>query len=290
MDIEEICYDIGEQSIHGLACGDAQAPVLLCLHGWLDNAASFTPLMSYLDGFRVIAIDWPGHGFSSHRGADAHYHFIDWVFDLAQLFDINGWENIDIIGHSMGGMVASAFAAAFPEKVARLHLLDSIGFVVNDPLTTTEQLRKGIESRLKGRNKRKNIHPSETSAIQARVAVSDLSYDQAKLIVKRGLIKQEEGYIWRSDSRLRATSPYRLTKEQAQQLISDITAPVNLLYGKHGLAMVHQGIKDYVEFFQQISLTEFDGGHHLHMEVPKLLAQSIKAFIKLNRSEFSTKC
>ncbi len=276
---EEICYDIGALSLHGLACGDDNDDIVLCLHGWLDNAASFLPLMPFIPNKRIIAIDWSGHGFSSHRSPDAHYHFIDWVYDLLQLFELNNWQKIDIVAHSMGGMVASAFAAAFPEKVKSLTLLDSIGFISATADKSTTQLREGMLSRLKRKNKNKTHHASQDSAIKARVAVSDLAYEQAKLIVKRGLIKEAEGYLWRADSRLRNTSPNRLTLGQAEQYIRDITIPVQLIYGNKGLDMVSSGIEHFGPLFQQFTRHELLGGHHMHMEKPELTAELICAFI-----------
>ncbi len=279
VDVEEICYDIGPLSIHGLACGNDEDDIVLCLHGWLDNAASFLPLMPYIKNKRVIAIDWVGHGFSTHRSDDAHYHFIDWVYDLLQLFELNNWSNIDIVAHSMGGMIASAFSAAFPEKVKSLTLLDSIGFISAKAEQTTDQLRQGMLSRLKGRKKQKNCHPSQDSAINARVAVSDLNYQQAEIIVKRGLVKQADGYIWRADSRLRMTSPYRLTFAQAQQFVKDIKLPVQLIYGENGMDMVTIGIENYEPLFADFARHQLPGGHHFHMEQPEQTAELIQRFI-----------
>jgi len=238
--ISDICFSLTVGSIRGITMGDPSKPLVLCLHGWLDNAASFLPLMSELSDKYIVAIDWPGHGFSDHRGADAHYHFIDWIADLAQLFELKQWRNIDIVAHSMGGMIATAFAAAFPEKVKSLTLIDSIGFLCAEPEKTTEQLREGILSRLKfldinqcHPNKKKSLHSTIDSAIKARVHVSDLAYQHAQLIVERGIVKNKEGFTWRSDSRLRLKSPYRFLA----------------------------------------------GGHHVHMEQPKALAQLISTFL-----------
>lgn len=276
--IDEVCYEINELALHGIKAGDENKPVTLCLHGWLDNAASFLPLFPYLPDRQLIAIDWPGHGFSSHRSQDAHYHFIDWVYDLVQLFEVTQWQAVDIVAHSMGGMVATAFAAAFPEKVKSLTLLDSIGFVSEKEENTTEQLRKGLISRVKGRTKQKNHHASVKSAVLARVAVSDMKSEQAKLLVNRGLMQQGDKYIWRADSRLRNTSPYRLTIKQAKQLISDVKCPVNLIYGDKGLDMVHKGIKAYAPLFNNLITAKIVGGHHVHMEAPEQVAENINQF------------
>ncbi len=278
--INEIAFELGEHRLAGLAKGDSNASVILCLHGWLDNAASFVPLMNELEGYHLIAIDWPGHGHSSHRSQDAHYHFIDYVYDLLLLFEHTQWQAIDIVAHSMGGMVASAFAAAFPEKVRSLTLIDSIGFLSCKAEQTTEQLRLGMLSRLKSKDKRKPVHANIASAISARRQASDLNQENAQLLVERATIACDGGLTWRADSRLRNTSPYRMTYEQAQQIIKDIKTPVQLIYGDQGLDMVAQGLADYAPFFKHFVADKLSGGHHVHMEKPIQTANIIESFVK----------
>jgi pimeloyl-ACP methyl ester carboxylesterase len=284
--IEEVSFNLGELTLTGVAYGDEHDDLVLCLHGWLDNAASFIPLMPMLTGKRVIAIDWPGHGLSSHRSADAHYHFIDYVYDLLLLCEKSNWHKINIVAHSMGGMIASAFAAAFPEKVQSLTLLDSIGFISSDAQESTKHLRKGMLSRLKNNKKNvpdttsnKKVHPTIDSAINARVQVSDLHFKHAKLLVERGSIEQVGGYVWRADSRLRNMSPYRLTQPQAEQFIKDITIPVQLIYGDKGLPLVQVGLKEFSPLFSHFISHELVGGHHVHMEEPAKTSQYILEFI-----------
>lgn len=278
--IAEIEYRIGSKKIAALTNGNDGAPILLCLHGWLDNAASFQPLFSYLEQFHVIAIDWPGHGFSSHRSEDAHYHFLDWVYDLVQLFQKQQWSDIDIVAHSMGGMVASAFSAAFPEYVKSMTLIDSIGLLALDSKETSQQLRKGMLSRLSQSDKNSRFHPSITSAVTARTLVSDLTAENAQLIVNRGIEHTDKGYQWRSDSRLRAISPYRLSTTQVKQIVTDIKAPTQLISGNKGMEIVSLGLKAYSVLFNSLEVHKLNGGHHVHMEQAEETANLIVNFIK----------
>jgi len=306
--IEEISYQLNERIITGLACGNRAGKPILCLHGWLDNAASFIPLMSALPSEllmnnQFIAIDWPGHGKSSHRSRDAHYHFFDYVYDLLELFEINAWQSsgselessveskteqgIDIIAHSMGAMVASAFAAAFPEKVKSLTLIDSLGFICSDAEESTSQLCKGMLSRLKTAQVMARNTPryfNEDTAVKARLAVSDLTDENATLLVARSLIEVEQGYCWRSDPRLRTISPYRITKAQAKQFITDIHCPVLLIYGDKGMAMVQQGIDNFAHLLKDLSMTKINGGHHVHMEQVNTLIKSLANFWLTNKN------
>lgn len=290
----DVTYPLEALTLNGIACGSeiTEDNIILCLHGWLDNAGSFLPLIPFfqknLPDHYIVAIDWPGHGNSTHKSLDAHYHFIDWVYDLLQLIEINQWKNINIVAHSMGGMVASAFAAAFPEKVKSLTLLDSIGFISADAEQTTKQLRDGMLSRLRnsnlnkvnGQEKKKNFHATIDSAVKARVNVSDLNYDNAKLIVERGIVDEATGYRWRSDARLRNTSPYRLTLLQAQQIIRDIKCPVQLIHGSNGMDMVSLGKQAFGSLFANFSSFELEGGHHIHMEQPETTVELVKQFLE----------
>ncbi|PKI14258.1 alpha/beta fold hydrolase [Colwellia sp. 12G3] len=296
-EIDELSYQLGDLSLTALACGNKEHQPMLCLHGYLDNAASFLPLMQQtaqesdlLHNRRIIALDWPGHGHSDHRSVGAHYHFFDYVSDLFALFELNNWQAIDIVAHSMGAMIASAFAAAFPEKVKSLTLIDSFGFICASAEQTTEQLRKGVLSRVKS-VKSSRAFTAET-AVKARQHVSDLNTEHAKLIVQRSLIQVEATssekaavddtsvlYRWRSDPRLRTLSPYRLSLAQGQQLFSDIKCPLQLVYGDKGMEMVTTGLENFSAFVNNLITTKLEGGHHVHMEQTKELSSLLSHFL-----------
>lgn len=95
--------------------GPQDTQPVLAMHGWLDNAATFDPLMELLpESLSVLAIDLPGHGRSSHYPPGVLYHFTEDVVTIRRLAKHFGWEKVSIMGHSMGGSYAFLYAAIYP--------------------------------------------------------------------------------------------------------------------------------------------------------------------------------
>ncbi|WP_189637825.1 alpha/beta hydrolase [Thalassotalea sp. HSM 43] len=284
--ISAIRFDLPQISLHGLEIGNPDGKTILCLHGWLDNAASFLPLFeqlqqsqsALLSRCRFIAIDWPGHGLSDHRGGDAHYHFVDYVDDLYQLLHHLKLQKITLLGHSMGGMVSTLFAGTFAEKVEQLLLIESVGLI-----TETDEpgklLRQGIESRAKQSQKNKTLHKDIDSAVKARMNVSDLDYDSAQKIVSRATVDVDGGVRWRSDPRLRTVSLMRFALPQAQHIVSQISAPVTLIKGDQGFAMIDQGLTFFGKKMRNLNTVTFAGGHHVHMQQAQQLSQLLEQIL-----------
>lgn len=190
--------------------GDDQRLPILALHGWLDNAASFVPLMGQLDE-RVVALDFAGHGHSGHRPAGAATHYIDHLRDVLTVLDQLGWEQCVLLGHSMGAGVASLFAGAFPERVAKLVLIEGLGPPTSDPAQGPQTLRRAIADMAALPSKQKPVYPQRERAVAARTqGFGGLSSDCAALLCERGLMAVPGGFTWRTDARLRLTSSLRL--------------------------------------------------------------------------------
>ncbi len=299
LSVKPMSFPIQSLNLAGLTLGNPNGAVVLCLHGWLDNAASFMPMFEQLirtesellKNFQFIAIDWPGHGLSDHRSKDAHYHFVDWAYDLLQLMEgqatIAGkpqrWQSVHLIGHSMGGMVATAFSSAFPEKVSNLMLIEAIGLITLTQ-SASAQLKQGFVSRLQANKKRKSMHSSVQSAISARMNVSDLPEHCAKLIVERALVAQDNAFAWRSDLRLRTISPQRFTIEQAIEMTSQITCSVTLVTGSHGFESINKAKQIFAMHLSDFNHQQIAGGHHPHMESPQKMGELVTTFLhkKLN--------
>ncbi|RXG14255.1 pimeloyl-ACP methyl ester carboxylesterase [Leeuwenhoekiella aestuarii] len=100
--------------------GDA----LCLLHGFLENRKMWLPFVEKLSiKNHIILVDLPGHGNSNVLPGDNTMSKM--AVSLNQLFDDLGVNQVKFVGHSMGGYVALAYAALFPEKTAGICLLNS---------------------------------------------------------------------------------------------------------------------------------------------------------------------
>jgi len=271
-------------TLEGLHWSRPGAPRVLCLHGWLDNAASFVPLSAFLKDFDLLALDFAGHGFSSHRPEASRYYLTENVYDVDAALDVLGWETCHIIGHSMGGGVASAFAAALPERVNRLVLLDAVGILAQPADQAAKQLRLSVKS------VRKNpsiLRPYESveEAMRARQKSSDLSDEAARLLCERSLEHTGDYYQWRTDPRLNWRSPQWFMDDQILDLLTAIRAATLVItspaaVGYLGEDMLHKRLAAIADC-QHVT---DDGHHHFHMEQPEHIGIRITEFLQEHKS------
>ncbi len=101
------------------------APVVL-IHGFTDNARDWVPLIPELDpSLRLIVVDIRGHGQSSKP--ECCYGRIDFAYDIRLLLDELHIQQADIIGHSLGSIIAQTFAEFWPERTRSVVLISSSG-------------------------------------------------------------------------------------------------------------------------------------------------------------------
>ena len=101
-------------------------PLVLVAGGPGDSHSEFHPFFSKLaDRFQVIYFDALGVGKSDRAKARREYTFAREVEDLEGLRKALGVSQMNLLGHSFGGMVAQAYALKYPQSVKRLLLADS---------------------------------------------------------------------------------------------------------------------------------------------------------------------
>ena len=110
--------------LHYLDWGNAGAAPVVCVHGYTSSAEPFNGLArNFHDRFHIVVPDVRGHG-ESAWSPDGAYQYRDQVSDLAGLVDQLGLTRFVLIGTSMGGIIAMAYAEAHADRL--------LGLVIND--------------------------------------------------------------------------------------------------------------------------------------------------------------
>jgi pimeloyl-ACP methyl ester carboxylesterase len=106
--------------------GNPTGPPVVLIHGYTDNARDWVPVLPYLSKrFRLILVDIRGHGKSSKP--ECCYTRLDFAYDIKLLLDALSIRQADVIGHSLGSIIAQTFAEYWPERTDRVVLVSSTG-------------------------------------------------------------------------------------------------------------------------------------------------------------------
>jgi pimeloyl-ACP methyl ester carboxylesterase len=106
--------------------GERSGPAVVLIHGYTDNARDWVPMLPYLSKrHRLILVDIRGHGQSSKP--ECCYNRLDFAYDIKLLMDALGVQKADIVGHSLGSIIAQTFAEYWPERTAHVVLISSTG-------------------------------------------------------------------------------------------------------------------------------------------------------------------
>lgn len=278
---QEISLPTARGTLTALRSGNPDGPRLLALHGWLDNAASFIPLQPELKDFDLVALDFPGHGGSAHRMPGYDYVFVDWIHDVLDVLDALGWKSANLLGHSMGGAIATMVAAGAPERVERLALIEALGPISGKADEAGSRLQMAVKARRAldgGRTPR--VIPTLDAAVAARLAVSQMSTEAATLIVERNLRSVAGGYAWRSDPRLTLPGHVRTDEAFIQGWIRAIEAPTLVIAADPAPVYFTPEARDArIAQLQDGRREVIPGGHHLHMEQAPRIGALLREFL-----------
>jgi pimeloyl-ACP methyl ester carboxylesterase len=258
-------WQVNGLQLAGLSWGEPGDKPLLALHGWMDNAASFSLLAPLLEGYHVVALDLTGHGQSGRRSADAAYQIWDDLPEVEGVLEALGWDHFSLIGHSRGAIISSLFCGAFPERVRRLVLMDALVPQAIEEQAFPAQMRKYLldKKRLLGRDTR--VFASLQDAVNVRLE-GGLDEGAARLLAQRNLMSCEGGYTWTTDPRLHGASAAKLTEGQCRAVLQALSMPVLLLLAEDGhgqRAEIFDLARDCID---DLALEQVSGGHHFHME------------------------
>jgi esterase len=267
--------DVNGINLHYVEWGDAGAPPLVLLHGITGHARTWDRLASGLvSRWHIIALDQRGHG-DSDVAPDGDYGVGPMADDLAVVADRLGLGRFTLLGLSMGGRVALAYAGAFADRLERLVIVD-IGPDIHPPgLERIRGMMAGAPERIE----------SEAQAIELIRRANPL-YDDAELRhrVAHALKPAADGGLtWKYDKALRdmMRSGGRRDTVDLWEPLARISCPTLIVRGAASDILSPDIAKRMLETLPDGRLVEVAGaGHTVPGDQPDAFARAVRAFIE----------
>ncbi|XP_007454012.1 PREDICTED: serine hydrolase-like protein [Lipotes vexillifer] len=281
------------------AWGSHQSPPVLCLHGWLDNANSFDRLIPLLPkDFYYVAMDFGGHGLSSHYSPGFPYDHQNFVSEVRRVAAALKWNRFSLLGHSFGGTVGGMFSCIFPEMVDKLVLLESSPFILetNELENMLTYKRRAIEHMLQVEASKK---PSQVVSPEEMLQGflknnSHVGDECGKLLLQRGTTQVATGLFLNRDRRITRPEYYFnfISRELFMHSIRKLQARVLFIkatQGYYDLRRENDANMELVLFVtsslrstlkERFQYVQVPGNHYAHMNQPEHMAGVISSFLQ----------
>ncbi|MGD9009711.1 MAG: alpha/beta hydrolase [Desulfobacteraceae bacterium] len=258
---------------------------VLALHGWLDNANTFDRLAPLLPDLQLVCLDLPGHGMSDHRPAGMRYHYTDYVDEVIAVADSLAWERFVLLGHSMGAGIGCFTASAFPDRIARLILIEGLGAVTGDLGEVPKALRRSIEAMKFHPHKKEAAVHDLSVLVRARAAAGNIRRSSAEILVRRAVERRGDGFTWQSDRRLIRPFPQYFSNEIMLAFLHGISAPVLLITAEEGTLRKRIYFRSRCDAIKDLRMVTLPGHHHLHLDDPAPVAAAVSRFLDEHEDE-----
>lgn len=272
--MKDVRFRLRDLAFAGLEWGEPAGVPTVLLHGFLDHSGSWEKVAERLPGWR-IAIDHRGHGKSAHQGPGTTYFFSEYVADLDALVDQLGGR-VRLVGHSMGGTLATMYAGARPDRVESMVSLDGLGMY-----HAGAEFPDRLVAFLDGVRHPPTIrsYPSVAAAAEKlRASYPAIDSAWAMRLAERGTVPADGGVVWRYDARhkIRGSIPYR--HDHHLPMLQRIRCPVLSIHPEFSPFRTEDVATLEAAIPSLRVLTIPAVGHMLHLEAPMAIASAITAF------------
>ena len=269
--------------------GQEGKPPLLLVHGGLDHARTWDWVARDLrEHFHVYALDLRGHG-NSAWAPGALYSVAEHVLDVSALVDIirqsepDKTKPIDIIGHSLGGIITLYYAGIYPERVARCVAIEGLGPPPNHRIhkPASERMREWIEGIRKTEGRTTHSYTALDAAVaRMKEANPQLSDDVARHLTLHGTNWNSDGsIIWKFDNFARPFAPYGNSIDDARDILGKISCPVLLFWGMDSWAVDPEtdGRAQVIKNYRLVKVPK--AGHWVHHDQLDLFLRETRKFL-----------
>ncbi|XP_072452427.1 serine hydrolase-like protein 2 isoform X2 [Notamacropus eugenii] len=274
----ELKFSVPWGHIAAKAWGSLQGSPVLCLHGWLDNANSFDRLIPLLpQKFYYVAMDFGGHGLSSHHHPGFPYYQQNFVNEVCRVATALKWKRFSLIAHSFGGVVG--------------------GMEIHNLLTYRRRsIEHVFQVEAKQGKPRNVVRPEEMlqSFLKNNLQVGE---ECGKLLLERGTTKVPEGLVLNRDRRLGMPENHfeLISKDQLAYFCKKIQARILMVKATQGynyyrkvkegeieesMASMLNVVKSTLK--ERYQYVEIPGNHYVHMREPEHLARIVGNFLESN--------
>ena len=250
---------------NGLAYTDTGAgPPVVLLHGLTCNAAYWLRVVPLLDGLRVIALDFSGHGLSEHRDS---YRYEDYEDDLLSVFDECSLDGVTVAGHSLGGYVA-LLAATRSDRIGAVLAAD----VKSDWTAADADLTE------RSRNASQRSEPTRDGVVDRLVRSLQpitLAEHELETLAERSIEPVKDGWRLRWDRRVLATEPV-----DPFDFLPAVRCRARVIAGAESEVMPPDSAERFAAAIPGAALELVDGvGHHVELQAPERVAAGVRELV-----------
>jgi pimeloyl-ACP methyl ester carboxylesterase len=272
-------FDSGRLRMHYNVWGDEQNPPLVLVHGMRDHSRNWDFVAeSFSDRFTVYAPDLRGHG-DSDWAPGGSYDIADYVTDLARLIEVIDRGPVSIVGHSLGGRIVPAYAAAFPDRVTRMVSIEGFGgYFGNEP--PAQRLARYVQELAAVKPREwKTYAGLEEATERMQEAHPHIAPALAAHLTRHAVRRLDDAsYVWKFDPCLHVQSVHEWTMEFQKSLWASIHKPVLLMGGARSWPRLESRVAALGLASVRTALIE-DAGHWVHHDQPAAFVAAVADFL-----------
>ncbi|MGP1716047.1 MAG: alpha/beta fold hydrolase [Methylophilus sp.] len=239
-----------------------QGQPLILIHGLFGSADNWGSIAKHFSQqYQVISVDLRNHGRSPHSDSQTYAEMAE---DLLALLDTLGLEQVDLLGHSLGGKVAMQFATDYPQHVNKLIVVDMAMRAYPDRYTQLMDTMLAVD--LSQMTSRSDVD---------KALSADIANVRVRQFLLTNLVKNEAQLQW------------RINLPALKANYATLTAAIDVNFERPGL-FIRGERSDYVQdsditqlqqHFPQAEFVTLPTDHWVHAEQPQLFIQTVADFL-----------